>query len=83
MASKQPFKLFDIKKMALKTWLNTRDFVKHNILMQKKNILIIGDDTSGFYKQFTDNLSSRWSVNNLNESNYFKYSQEEMIAKYK
>jgi hypothetical protein len=53
MASKQPIKLFDLKKMVEKTWLKTRHFVKYTLLMQKKNILIIGDDQSDLYKKFS------------------------------
>jgi hypothetical protein len=53
MASKQPFKLFDLKSMAIKLGLRARNIIKYNILFHKKNILIIGDEESELYKQFT------------------------------
>ncbi len=65
MASKQPLKLFDLKLMGLKAWLKTKYFVKYTLLMQKKNMLIIGDDKSDFYQNFSQKLSG-WSIQTIN-----------------
>jgi len=48
MASKRTLKLIDTKNLLISWSLKMSDFIKHTILMQKKEILIIGNDTSPF-----------------------------------
>lgn len=67
MASKQPFKLIDFKAMAVKLWLNTSNFVKYGLLMQKKQLLLIGDPHTDVYQEFTQKLKSGWTVQTLTE----------------
>jgi hypothetical protein len=49
MASKRPLKLFDFKMMGVKALLDAKYFIKHTLFMQKKNMLIIGDDKSKLF----------------------------------
>ena len=67
MASKQPFKFIDFKAMAIKLWLNTNQFIKYGLLMQKKQLLLIGDPRTDVYREFTQRLKSGWSVQTLTE----------------
>jgi hypothetical protein len=48
MASKRTLKLIDTKNLVISWSLRLIDFVKHSIFLQKKEILIIGDDSSPF-----------------------------------
>lgn len=43
MASKQPFKLFDITQKLTKFSIRIGKFLKHRLLSKRKNLLLISD----------------------------------------
>ena len=68
MASKQSLKLFDIQNKLLSTYLKTVDWVKHDVLRLKRQVLIIGNGTDPLINSITSRLSSRCNVTLLDDA---------------
>lgn len=56
MASKQPFKLFDTRRMLEFFFIASGKFVKHTILRTKRQTLLIGEERSPLMQQLMDKL---------------------------
>jgi len=66
MASKQPLKIFDLKKGLYKMWLNSGKFVKHTLLRNKKQVCIVGEEDTPFCNLLKEKMKDRWEIVQIN-----------------
>ena len=69
MASKRTLKLIDTKNLVISWSLRLIDFVKHSIFLQKKEILIIGDNSSPFTVKLKQQLAQKSIVTVITDHN--------------
>ena len=71
MASKQPFKLLDLKQKAARLSTRIYKVVKHKILSKSRNAMILRDQSAGkeadaFVQKLVNNLKKTWEIYEVN-----------------
>ena len=62
MASKQSLKLIDIKGRLRGLALKLEDFIRHTILLKKRELLIIGEKDHPVVEQLVKTMPKSWVV---------------------
>lgn len=65
MASKQPLKLFDVKKKMYRAFLAVESFIKHSVFRRKRNVIIIGEADTPILRNICEKLQKYWMITHL------------------
>jgi hypothetical protein len=65
MASKQPLKLFDVKKKLYNAFLKVESFMWHSVLRNKRKVVIIGEADTPVFKRMHEKLNKNWIITHL------------------